>query len=140
MTRSMLPSVSCASQVLATLLVLFSFVSFVDAELMLRPPGLEPGDQYRLMFTTSETTDAVSPDIDFYDNFVQSLADDAPVVGTWGLDWQAFISVPGLGARDHTGTTPEEPIKDPIAFPVDGIPLYRVDGKRIVGSYFDFFF
>ena len=125
---------------LCVLMAVFLFVNSVEAELMLRPPGLESGDQYRLMFTTSATTDAVSPDIDFYDNFVQSLADEAPIVGTWGLDWQAFISVPSQTATDHTETTPEEPIKDPIAFPVDGTPLYRVDGKRIAGSYFDFFF
>ena len=125
---------------LSALMALFSFVQHLNAQLTLLPPGLEPGDQYRLMFTTSATTDALSPDIDFYDDFVQSLADDAPVVGTWGLDWQAFISVPSQKATDHTETTPEMPIKDPFDFPVDGIPLYRVDGERIVGSYFDFFF
>ena len=81
---------------LSALMVVSSFVSFVEAELMLRPPGLEDGDQYRLMFTTSRLTDAVSGDPQYYDDFVQSVADDAPIVGSWNVDWQAFMAVGGL--------------------------------------------
>ena len=66
MTKLMLLTrISWTSQVLSALMALFSFVNFVEAELMLRPPGLEDGDRYRLMFTTSRLIDAVSGDPQF---------------------------------------------------------------------------
>src|ERR1035437_10826646 len=42
------------------------------------PAGLNPGDKYRLVFVTSTTTDATSPDISYYKSFVTNMADAFP--------------------------------------------------------------
>ena len=109
---------------LASSLLPLLFVSSLSADSItpLRyPPGLERGDQYRLFFTTSEFRDATSSDIEVYNYFVQSVADDAPVVGQWDIEWKAVASAGGFSARDNTGTNPE----------VDGIgvPIYLLDGR-----------
>ena len=101
------------------------FVNFVEAELMLRPPGLENGDQYRLVFTTSETTTALSGDIEFYNDFVQSVADAAPIVGSWGLEWKALMSTRDVNIRVNTDTEPGDP----------DVPIYRVDGLPVADGY-----
>ena len=112
-------------QWLSALMALFSFVNFVEAELMLRPPGLEDGDQYRLVFITAGSTSALSGDIEFYNDFVQAAADAAPVVGSWGLDWKAMISTEDVNVRVNTETTDDD---------VD-VPIYRVDGLQVVFDY-----
>ena len=114
---------------LLTFLALFSFVNFVEAELMLRPPGLEDGDQYRLMFTTSRLTDAVSGDPQFYDDFVQSVADDAPIVGSWNVEWQAFMAVGSVEISERVG----------IGETDESVPVYRVDGELFVDGYQAFY-
>jgi hypothetical protein len=42
----------------------------------------QAGDQYRIVFTSSTTTQATSTDIATYDAFVQGLADAASLGGT----------------------------------------------------------
>ena len=59
------------------------------------------GDQYRLAFVTSETTDATSTDITTYNAFVQGLADAA---GLSGGTWNVIGSTETVDARDNTGT------------------------------------
>ena len=105
--------------------LLFSFVNVLNAELMLRPPGLEDGDQYRLIFTISRTTNALSGEPDFYHNFVQTVADEAPVVGNWGLEWRAMMAVGSLNMQEasDTGNLDAE------------IPIYRIDGVLFVENY-----
>ena len=93
------------------------------------PPGLEPSDQYRLFFTTSEFRDATSPDIDVYNDFVQSVADAAPVVGPWGIEWKAVASTSEVDARDNTGTSSEV---DPV-----GVPIYLLDGTWVARTNLD---
>lgn len=92
--------------------------SQLSAEVMLQPPGLEAGDPYRLIFTTSQRTDGLSADVADYNTFVQSVADAAPEVGDWGLDWTAIVSTPTVDARDNSGTNP---LIDGV-----GVPIYRV--------------
>ena len=65
----------------------------------------------------------------FYDDFVQSVADDAPIVGSWNVDWQAFMAVGGLEIQERID-------------PGDGdepIPVYRVDGELFIEDYQSFF-
>ena len=106
-------------------LALCSFINVVNAELMLRPPGLEDGDQYRLVFTTSETTAALAVDIAFYNDFVQGAADAAPVVGSWELEWKALMSTTDVNVRVNTETEPGD---------LD-VPIYRVDGLMVADGY-----
>ena len=56
------------------------------------PAGLSPGDTYQIAFVTAGATDAIDPDIDFYDSFV---ADQAALIGaiteTWAIEWSAVV-------------------------------------------------
>ena len=101
-------------------------ISSADAVTILQPEGLESGDEYRLMFVTSDRRNATSADIADYDAFVQSLADAAPEVGSWGLTWQAVVSTPTIDARDHIGSNPEVSA---------GVPIYRLNGTQIFDNY-----
>ena len=82
-----------------------------------------------MIFTTSRLTDAISDDPQFYDNFVQSLADDAPALGALGLEWQAFMSLRGENIKDRTQTDAS----------IGAIPIYRVDGRLFVSDYASLF-
>jgi hypothetical protein len=55
----------CAGVALATL-----GTSAAQAALVVVPPGLNPGDQYRLVFVTAGTRNATSSDINDYNTFV----------------------------------------------------------------------
>ncbi len=99
--------------------LILGVASICDAQLVLQPEGLEPGDQYRLIFTTSQKRDATSSNIEDYNNFVQSVADSSPEVASWGLEWKAIASTPTVDAVTNTGTDWQVE---------DGVPIYRVDG------------
>ena len=112
--------------------VLLFFVSSLSADTItpLRyPPGLERGDQYRLFFATSAGRDASSPDVEVYNDFVQSVADVAPIVGEWDIDWNAVISTSEVDARDNTGTNDDV---DPV-----GVPIYLLDGSQFARTNLD---
>ena len=101
-------------------------------EPVLQPLGLQSGDQYRLVFVTSQQRDATSTNIDDYNEFVQSVADASPIVGSWGLEWKAIASTVTVDARDNIGAGPDDQI----------LPVYRLDGIQFVapgnGPLFEF--
>ena len=109
-----------------SLLVFLASGSQLFGEVMLVPRGIGPGDQYRLAFVTSAVRDATSTDINVYNEFVQSVADAAPVVGSWGLEWRVIGSTEAVDARDNTETNP---LTD------ETVPIYRVDGSRYAVGY-----
>ncbi len=92
-----------------------------NAELVLQPEGLEPGDRYRLLFATSQKRDATSSNVLVYNEFVQRVADEAPIVGSWGLEWRALISTRWVDARDNIEHAPGDEI----------VPVYAVDGSIV---------
>jgi hypothetical protein len=61
------------------------------------------GDQYRLIFVTSTTSDASSTDISTYNTFTQGVAN---TVGLGAVTWKAVASTTAVDARDNTGTNP----------------------------------
>ena len=65
------------------------------------PTSLSPGDSYRLAFLTSQTHNAVSPDIGVYNTFVDGLGDANVLVS----DWRAIGSTSTVDASDNTRTT-----------------------------------
>lgn len=111
-------SAQAVIRLLSSSLVL-SLCATTHAELVLQPEALQAGDEYRLIFLTSTTRDALSTDIDDYNVFVQATADAAPVVGSWQLEWKALTSTDQTDARDNTNTNWEIET---------GVPIYRVDG------------
>ena len=53
-------------------------MGIVPADWALRPPGVEAGDMFRLLFVSSGTRDATSADIAVYNGFVQGAAAGGP--------------------------------------------------------------
>lgn len=92
-------------------------------KLTLQPDGLKRGDRYRLLFTTSKGIDGTSSDIEVYNEFVQSIADAAPVVGSWRVTWKAIVSTTGTHAADNADLRFDDV--------EEGVPVYRLDGEFI---------
>ena len=70
------------------------------------PPGLNPGDQYRLAFVTSTTRDATSTDIADYNTFVLGVANSSAALAALSTTWKAIGSTATADARDNTDTCP----------------------------------
>lgn len=113
-------------QILPFVIVIL-FASPVSANVVLQPVGLNPGDQYRLVFVTSSTRDGASNNINDYNQFVQDAANAAPIVGEWNLSWSAIASTSSVNAIDNTGT--------PSA--TSGVAVYRIDGTKVADDYAD---
>ena len=111
------------------LLLAFFGVSLVHSQVVRVPDELERGDQYRLLFMTSAERTAESSDASDYDDFVQSVADAAPEVGSWGYQWQAVVSSADTDARDRINVNHEVEV---------GVPIYRIDGLIIAEDYSKF--
>ncbi|NKB20958.1 MAG: PEP-CTERM sorting domain-containing protein [Alphaproteobacteria bacterium] len=92
------------------------------------PVGLNPGDQYRLAFVTSTTTDAVNTNISFYNNFVTSLANSVSELADLGTTWTVIGSSGAIGARNNTNTNPNTET---------GVGIYRTDGNKIADDNAD---
>ncbi|MDA0664319.1 MAG: hypothetical protein O3B08_15990, partial [Proteobacteria bacterium] len=97
------------------------------------PAGLNPGDTYRLAFLTSASTDALSSDINFYNQFVTDVANgpftDSTAQIAHNLAWKAIISTETIDARDNTGTNPNNGA---------GVPIFLLDGRKLADNYADF--
>ena len=86
------------------------------------------GDKYRLIFITSQLTNATSENIDDYNAFVQGVADAA---GLGNANWYIVGSTRTVDARDNTGTNPN--------INGTGEAIFLMDGKFVVASnYADF--
>jgi len=98
------------------------------AALILQPSGLNPGDQYRLVFVTSTERDATSTDIVDYNTFVQAAADASPL-SALGQSWKVIGSTASVDARDNTSTNQNTD--------GSGVPIYLVDGTKIADDNID---
>ena len=107
--------------------LIFAPSSSVAAPITL-PPGLNSGDQYRLVFVTSATTDALSSDIADYNAFVTAAASAVPELAALGTTWAAIGSTTTVDARDNTGTNP---------LLSAGVPMFRLDGVKVADDNAD---
>lgn len=82
------------------------------------PAGLNPGDQYRLVFVTAATLGASSTDISTYDAFVTTEADSNAALLALGTTWVAIGSTATVSAFDHIGGN-------------FTIPVYNLAGSRV---------
>ncbi|MHC4693630.1 MAG: fibronectin type III domain-containing protein, partial [Planctomycetota bacterium] len=84
------------------------------------------GDQYRLAFHTSATTNATSVDIATYNAWVQGLADASPlnIGANFGGTWKVIGSTAAVDARDNTSTNP--------AVNGSGHAIFLLDGSTVV--------
>ncbi len=97
------------------------------ADFMIVPPGLSPGTQYRLVFVTSGTRNAVSSNIEDYNAFVTSQANQVPSLVSLGTTWHAIGSTFSVHASDNTGTNPSSL----------GVPVYNLGGASVAASNVD---
>jgi hypothetical protein len=91
------------------------------------PAGLKPGDQYRLVFVTSTTTEATSSDIGYYNTFVSNAASLESLLQTLGTTWTALASTSTATAANNTNTNPMSA----------GLPIYGLAGQMIAASNSD---
>jgi PEP-CTERM motif len=101
-----------------------------QAVLITVPTDLNPGDQYRLVFTTaSPTTDAISTDIADYNAFVDAAANSVLELAGLSTTWKVIGSTATVAARDNTGTNPTI---DPT-----GVPIYTLADTRMADTNTD---
>ena len=102
------------------------FIAGAQAAPITTPVGLNSGEQYRLVFVTSTTTNALSSDINYYNNFVNDLANLNPVLASLGTTWTAIASTETVNARANTAT-------HPVANGA-GAPIYLLDGSTKIAD------
>ena len=105
-------------------------VTSAYGEITTIPPGLMPGDQYRLVFITKDTTTALSTNIADYDAFVTSQANQSAMLASLPTSWRVIGSTAAVSAKVHTSTD-DSPAGE------TGVAIYRLDGALIASSYDD---
>jgi hypothetical protein len=90
--------------------------------LTLIPPGLNPGDQFRLTFVSSIARNATSANIADYYTFITGLAVAAGIDDYFGapITWQAIGSTPTVSAISR--------------LPATSPAIYRIDGALVATS------
>jgi hypothetical protein len=88
------------------------------------------GDQYRLVFVTSDRRDATSVFIDDYNAFVQGAAEGSSAFPALAdATWKAIASTALVDARDNTETNPGED--------GTGVSIFKLNSVRIADNYTD---
>ena len=117
--------------VLATL----ATASAAQAALVVVPPGLAVGAQYRLVFVTDGIRDATSTNIDDYNNFVTNEVTGSPLATALtaagftpsAITWKAIGSTASVSAKVNTGTDGSQP----------DVPIYLIDGNPVANNNAD---
>ena len=92
------------------------------------PTGLNPGDEYRLVFVTSTSTNAASSNIADYNAVVSSAANGSPELAALATTWTAIASTSSVDARDNSNTN----------FTISlGAPIYRLDDTLVASDNSD---
>jgi len=88
------------------------------------PAGLNPGDQYRLIFVSSNGTarDGTSTNIADYNDFVLGIANAVPGINTLGASWFAILSTAATSAVTNIGTS------------TSSVGIYLLDGTTKVAD------
>ncbi|TRV14927.1 MAG: PEP-CTERM sorting domain-containing protein [Microcystis wesenbergii Mw_MB_S_20031200_S109] len=106
-----------------------------QAALVVVPPGLNPGDQFRLVFVTDGIRDATSSNINDYNTFVtnqvtgSALATELTNAGfnLGTITWKAIGSTASVSAKVNTGTDGSQP----------DVPIYLIDGNPVANNNAD---
>lgn len=112
-----------ARRLLAAAVVIGIVVSAQARADIIAPAGLNPGDSFQLVFVTSQTTSATNPDIAYYDNFVENLANQAGLTTFNGatVHWQV------LGSTSLVSAISREPLTNTA-------PIFRLDGTLVAAN------
>ena len=98
----------------------------------LKPAGLAHGDQFRIIFLSSTTRDALSTAIADYNTFVQGRAAAGhAAIQPYSSGFKVVGCTQAVDARDNTGTTYTSTDK--------GVPIYWLNGIKVANNYADFY-
>lgn len=97
-----------------------------QAAVITTPSGLNPGDQYRLAFVTSGTTNATSTNVATYNNFVSSAATAVPELNALGTNWNVIGSTGSIEALQNAATPKP-----------GGLPIYLLNDTKLADDYDD---
>ena len=107
-------------------------VTSVPSDWSLIPISLGPGDQFRMMFVTSTTRDAVPTQIDDYNTWIQAQASAGHAdIQAYSSSFRVVGSAAEAYARDNTGTTYTSDDK--------GVPIFWLGGDKFADDYEDFY-
>ncbi|MCY4088892.1 MAG: hypothetical protein OXF49_02070 [Candidatus Saccharibacteria bacterium] len=111
----------------------------------LLPSGLESGDKFRLLFTSSQqrALQGGGSDLSTYDTWIQNQVarSDAHVALSQipRADWKVVGSSQGQDARDHLGMYSNNVYTDGSTnSSSDGISIHWVNGNQVADNYFEF--
>ena len=90
------------------------------------PPGLGPGDKFRLLFVTAKVRNAESSDIEVYNRFVQAAAANSGLA-SYSSTFRVVGSTQGVDARINTAAADAN------------VPVYWLDGLRVAEGHWDFY-
>ncbi len=93
------------------------------------PTSLNPGDEYRLAFVTSDERNGASSQIASYNAFVTGVANTQPALTSLGTTWKAIGSTATVDARDNTGTNP---VVDGV-----GVPIFLLNDTLLANDNLD---
>ena len=100
----------------------------------LAPDGVQAGESFRLLFVSSEATDASERGISTYDRRVRrAAANGHSSIRPYKSHFRALGSSEEVDARTHTISTHESETGDL------GVPIYWVGGDRVADDYRDFY-
>ncbi len=115
-------------------------VSVVPQDWSLKPSGVGPGEQFRLLFKTHNERNSVPNDIGVYDTFVRNRVSGAGTghadIRQYSSTFRVVGSTPTVDAAWHTATgimVSGEPSHTPFS-----TPIYWLNGPKIADDYNDF--
>ena len=91
------------------------------------PPGLGPGDKFRLLFVTATNRQARSSDIEDYNGFVQAAAAANSDLATYSSTFRVVGSTQGVDARINTAAADAN------------VPVYWLNRLRVAEGHWDFY-
>jgi hypothetical protein len=115
--------------ILFSAVMTFALAASVSADVTTIPPGVNPGDTYRLVFVTDGTTDATSYDIATYNAWGTSQATNVAELAALSNTWAVIASSTNVQARNNISAVPG--VDEPSA------GIFLLDGTKIADSYTD---
>ena len=91
------------------------------------PPGLGPGDKFRLLFVTATSRQATSSNIEDYNSFVQAAASANADLASHSSTFRVVGSTQGVDARINTAAADAN------------VPVYWLGGLRVAEGHWDFY-
>ena len=109
----------------------------LPANYPLVPSGVGPGDSFRLVYVTADTTRADSrysqPYSDFVITSIETIFNNGELLGNLYVPFSQspLVSTPGVSAQLTTDTTWTSADK--------GVPIYWLNGNKVADDYEDFY-